>query len=888
MEDQPLEVTFDGRSANVYEWANVDDLNYPCHEYHDKSRNENTVACTTQENPNMRLLKQLVETEKKREMASNPAEVIAELIDQADLMMDLRTDVRLESNTSDLSDDEYKDIREQIKQVAAKFEKGKDEPEEALDIPLVAEIINRLQNMKEKRAEFAMLYLNEAKTRVENFTSMVFTLDMQNRQGTKEFVTEFTKKMIEKGYDPRSANGKLELTCEMKNGKKSTFAYQIPVPAIVRPENPDVSKMLVLHRTGAGKTITILKTVNNFFFDLRPKFIMFPKSNVRDNFYKELMTNPASWNLFQTFAVERLFSYMYREGSKNFKEVAAKLQKFYENGMVESDEDLIAKVYTTDKLGRLGKRVKTAVVNVLAGEDLMWMKSYSNTGVKQKCGSDGIYRLDVYGKKKGCIMNFPWAPLRALSFTQAGSEAYSSANPKSGSLKAITKLPKFNKDGSKRDFVQMGVGAPGDPAETNIFGCSSVMILDEVHVLVKPSQVDYTTEQIKYSFPKLIKRLRQAQNSVVVAFTATPITSEQSEGEELMKMVKGNENIDMDTYGFVSYMNTAPEAIYPRVTPGEISLGTVHCCEIKGNNAKVYREKHNASKDLNPSQERAYERSIARLQNYANCDIYCGQLRQQQDFVSEIKKVKSYEKLQEFAQLRCSKLLKICQNIMSEREKTLVLIEEKMGMFPLAELLKRMVELCGENCYPKYCDDNRDGGCFIEMWKSSEPQLVPKLKFKGVRDTEAHNEGVLNAFNSQDDNLKGEKIMCIIADARAFTESTSFGQVRKLILANPALAWSTHKQRIGRVLRACIYSRLPSQDRTVRILTFVSRLQGTDTADEMAIKKLADDMFKIEKWMKEMFEEYAIDKELLKPLIGEVPQPIRDQDSNNCNTYEKM
>ena len=89
-----------------------------------------------------------------------------------------------------------------------------------------------------------------------------------------------------------------------------------------------------------------------------------------------------------------------------------------------------------------------------------------------------------------------------------------------------------------------------------------------------------------------------------------------------------------------------------------------------------------------------------------------------------------------------------------------------------------------------------------------------------------------------------------------------------MILANPALAWSTHKQRIGRVLRACIYAKLPSQDRTVKILTFVSRLEGIETADEMALKKLADDMFKIEKWMKEMFEKYAIDGQLLGPLVG--------------------
>ena len=785
-------VKFDGMEAEPYEWANVDEKNYPCHKFHDKEVNGNTINCVT--NPVMEYLKRIVEAEKRREMSSKPQEVIVELIDQAEMLTDLRTTV-YDFFNSESDESKLTEVREKLLTLAKTFEKNKNNVEEALDEELLTEIIGQLLEIKgSKRAEQAILYLKEAKTKVDNFTS--FTLDMQNRQGTQDFVKEFTEKMIERGYDPHSTNGKLRLTCEMTNGKKSTFAYQIPVPAIIRPENPDVSKMLVLHRTGAGKTITILKTINNFFFDIRPKFILFPKSNVRDNFYKELMTNPASWNFFQKYAVDRLFSYMYNEGKNNFIEVAKALEKSYQNGTIIDDDDLIRKVYKTDDLGNLGKSVKTAIVNVLAGEDYMWQKSYSNTGVKQSCRTDknGV-RLNVYGERIGCIINFPWAPLRALSFPQAGTEAYASINPKSSSLKAIVKLPKYNRDGSKRDFVQLGVGTASDPAETNFFACDSVIILDEVHVLLKPSTVDYTAEQIKISFPKLIKRLRQAKNSVIVAFTATPITSKQEEGEELMKMVKGNENIDVDTYGFVSYMNTAPEAIYPRVTPGEISLGTVHCCEITGENAKIYKERHKKA-DLNPQKEKSYEKDLSRLQNYANIDVYCGgSTKYQSEFVSTIGKIKSYDELKSFAKSRCNKLLKICEEIMSKKEKTLVLIEEKHGMFPLAELLKRLVEVCGDKCFPKYCDSDRTGGCFIEMWKAAE-RGIPKLKFKSLKDTETHNEGVLNAFNSEEGNISGEKIMCIIADARAFTESTSFGQVRKLILANPALAWSTHKQRI--------------------------------------------------------------------------------------------
>jgi hypothetical protein len=39
--------------------------------------------------------------------------------------------------------------------------------------------------------------------------------------------------------------------------------------------------------------------------------------------------------------------------------------------------------------------------------------------------------------------------------------------------------------------------------------------------------------------------------------------------------------------------------------------------------------------------------------------------------------------------------------------------------------------------------------------------------------------------------------------------------------------------------------------------------------------------------MKETFEQYALDGELLGPLIGQVPQPIIDQDDKGCNVYAK-
>ena len=48
-------------------------------------------------------------------------------------------------------------------------------------------------------------------------------------------------------------------------------------------------RMLVVHRTGAGKTCTMIRIADNFFKDKRPKLLVFPTPAVCTNFYTELL-----------------------------------------------------------------------------------------------------------------------------------------------------------------------------------------------------------------------------------------------------------------------------------------------------------------------------------------------------------------------------------------------------------------------------------------------------------------------------------------------------------------------------------------------------------------------------------------------------------------------
>ena len=87
---------------------------------------------------------------------------------------------------------------------------------------------------------------------------------------------------------------KLKMEC---SAKRPAFAYQSIVSYLVNPRRP-CRRMLCLHRTGAGKTRTIVNVLDNFYQDPRSKLLLFPNNNVRQNFYSELVSFPSRYRVF--------------------------------------------------------------------------------------------------------------------------------------------------------------------------------------------------------------------------------------------------------------------------------------------------------------------------------------------------------------------------------------------------------------------------------------------------------------------------------------------------------------------------------------------------------------------------------------------------------------
>ncbi|CAJ1393732.1 unnamed protein product, partial [Effrenium voratum] len=73
--------------------------------------------------------------------------------------------------------------------------------------------------------------------------------------------------------------------------------HQKAVAFLLHPQSP-VSRLLVDHPTGSGKTREMIQVLDNYFLDPRPKVPIFPKDPVCRNFYVELLRWPSRYRDF--------------------------------------------------------------------------------------------------------------------------------------------------------------------------------------------------------------------------------------------------------------------------------------------------------------------------------------------------------------------------------------------------------------------------------------------------------------------------------------------------------------------------------------------------------------------------------------------------------------
>lgn len=109
-------------------------------------------------------------------------------------------------------------------------------------------------------------------------------------QGSVGFNEYATKHMRAAGIHFEAS----DLACPVagQGFKPSPFQH---VPAyLLHPELP-IDRMLLAHRTGTGKTYTLILILDNYFMDSRSKVAIFPNQKVALNFYTEIMKFPSRY-----------------------------------------------------------------------------------------------------------------------------------------------------------------------------------------------------------------------------------------------------------------------------------------------------------------------------------------------------------------------------------------------------------------------------------------------------------------------------------------------------------------------------------------------------------------------------------------------------------------
>jgi hypothetical protein len=326
---------------------------------------------------------------------------------------------------------------------------------------------------------------------------------VQGAKGFNEFATTVMR-AAGVASSPLHAGLDTSLSCPL------LLPHQEAVAFLLHPKAP-ISRLLVDHPTGSGKTREMIQVLDNFFYDSRPKIPVFPTSSVCRNFYRELLRWPSRYRDYF--------------GCMQPADAAVACQSPDWRGRRNNVWDLSDLV--EDEIGRLCTSVR----------DILEMKGAFFKGRMRRSVARNFYE-NFPGEQ------MPTAPLRALRYTSAGG---SYAQLGSDSL-PVSALFKIGFDGS------------------NVYS-NKIVLLDEVHNLVRKET------QYGKQLSRLRDLLVTAGKVVLAGFTGTPILNDIIEGQQLLEIMKGRCAAPRPfapprgDEGFLSSFPMRPAPLFPTVLP---------------------------------------------------------------------------------------------------------------------------------------------------------------------------------------------------------------------------------------------------------------------------------------------------------------------------------
>lgn len=375
------------------------------------------------------------------------------------------------------------------------------------------------------------------------------------------------------------------------------------------------------------------------------------------------------------------------------------------------------------------------------------------------------------------------APLRCLTMSQAGSESKQK------------QAPIFKTTESKKQ---------------NIYD-DMIICIDEVQNILKPGK-EFANHAQRKNMKNVATEIYKAKNSVIVCATATPIIDNPKDKDEIMKIVKGQIHKNKPTNeGFVLYFHEFPLSGFPKILP-KTALGglpKIKYVTMKGENLKTYEQKTLQK----PKRKRI---TLEKLSNYCNMATYYAQSWQP----------KFKNKLKTNPTGTATKLNEVVRFATKLKGKVLILCDRTRGFNTLIKLWK--LNQSNQEYVESVCETK--GQCWIGLEDPKRQNAEQKRKKRGV----------LQTFNDNDDNMNGEKLKVIIADANAYKEGVSFKGVRHVILVDIPPTWKDYQQIIGRVLRLCAYNQFQPSRRNVTIYMYIAKhpTEGTVTADQALYNRM--------------------------------------------------
>lgn len=315
--------------------------------------------------------------------------------------------------------------------------------------------------------------------------------------------------------------------------------HQESVAFLLHPKSP-ISRLLIDHPTGSGKTWEIIRVLDNYFHDPRPKVPIFPKSPVCRNFYVELLRWPNRYRDY--FCCVRPADAAVASGCCDWRE---KRNSMWTLGHF-LEEELRHLCYTI--------------------REVLEMKNMFYMGLMRP----GL-RKEFMEEHPGEAM--PAGPMRALSYTSAGG-SYTS-------LRDMEDIP-------RSAMMKIGYTQGCDNVYTN-----KVVVMDEAHNLVR-TKTQYG-EQLRCLRDLLVK----ADNLVLAGFTGTPILNEPEEGRQLLDIIKGC-NAPSGDEGYLSSFPMRPQKLFavslPRGLPDallskQLQQQVVVPVELCGESMRIYDKK---------------------------------------------------------------------------------------------------------------------------------------------------------------------------------------------------------------------------------------------------------------------------------------------------------